>query len=238
MPPQSEEDEMNTDRNTIRLLGGAFLLVFLTSTISNFLLTSAIGSGSISEILASIPGNLALMRISILVELLTSVGIVALAALLYVIFRKQYRVIATVAFGWWLAEGIILGLSKLGAYALIPLSMNFQAAGAPASSFHQTLGEFLYQGLDRQGWSLHMLFFCLGGILWYYLFVRSRAIPRVLSIWGLAAICLLTINVLWGLYDPALGVVIYLGAPYMLFEFLIGPWLMVRGIEKGSEISE
>ncbi len=228
---------MNTDRNTIRLLGGAFLLVFLASMISNPLLTSAIGSGSISEILANIPENLTLMRISILIELVTSVGIVALAALLYAVFRKRYRVIATVAFGWWLAEGIILGLSKLGAYALIPLSMDFQAAGAPASSFYQTLGDFLYHGIDRQGWSLHMLFFCLGGILWYFLFVKSKAIPRVLSIWGLAALCLLSINVLWGLYNPDVGVIIYFGAPYMVFEFLIGPWLMIKGIEPGSEIN-
>lgn len=82
-----------------------------------------------------------------------------------------------------------------------------------------------------------MLFFCLGGILWYFLFVKSKAIPRVLSIWGLAALCLLSINVLWGLYNPDVGVIIYFGAPYMVFEFLIGPWLMIKGIEPGSEIN-
>jgi len=81
-----------------------------------------------------------------------------------------------------------------------------------------------------------MLFFSLGGILWYYLFYKSKAIPRVLSIWGVAAICLLTINVLWSLYDPAVGVVVLLGAPYMVFEFLIGPWLMIRGIGEGADL--
>jgi hypothetical protein len=38
---------MNTDRNTIRLLGAAFLIVFVASMLSGSLLTSAIGSGSI-----------------------------------------------------------------------------------------------------------------------------------------------------------------------------------------------
>ena len=228
---------MRTDKSTVRLLGAVFLLVFLASIISNALLDSATVGGSMSEILATIPNNLVLMRVSILIELVTSIGIVALAALLYIVFGKRYPVIATVALGWWLAEGIILAVSKVGAFALIPLSLDFVEAGAPASSFYQTLGNFLYYGVDRQAWSLHMLFFSLGGILWYYLFFKSRAIPRALGIWGVAAICLLTVNVVWSLYDPDVGTMFLFGAPYLVFELLIGPWLMIKGISDGSEIS-
>jgi hypothetical protein len=46
-----------------------------------------------------------------------------------------------------------------------------------------------------------MLFFSLGGILWYYLFYRSKYIPRVLSIWGVAAVSLVAINVVLVLFD-------------------------------------
>jgi hypothetical protein len=135
---------MNIDRRTIRLLGAAFLLVFVASMLSGSLLTSATGSGNISDILANIPDNLTLMRISILVELVTSIGIVVLAALLYIVFREQYRIVASVALGWWLAEAIVLAVSKIGAFALIPLSQEYVSAGAPESSFFQTLGDFLY----------------------------------------------------------------------------------------------
>jgi len=115
---------MNTDKNTIKLLGAAFLLVFVASILSGSLQTAAIGSGSISDILVSISENLTLMRISILVELVTSIGIVALAALLYIVFGKRYKIIALVALGWWLAEAIILAVSKIGAFALIPHSLS------------------------------------------------------------------------------------------------------------------
>lgn len=228
---------MRPDKKTVRLLGVVFLIVFLASVVSNMLLDSATGTGSMSEMLGNIPNNLALMRVSIMIELVTSLGIVALAALLYVVFGPRYRVLATVALGWWLAEGIILGFSKVGAYALINLSQSAMAAGGSASSFHQLLGEFLYYGFDRQGWSLHMLFFSLGGILWYYLFFKSKAIPRWLSIWGVAALSLVTINVLWALYDPGVGTIIYLGLPYMVFEFLIGPWLMIAGIRDDADLA-
>jgi len=232
---------MNSDKNTVRLLGAAFLFVFVASILSDILLSSAVGSGSISDNLVNIAGNLTLMRISILIVLVYSAGIIVLAALLYLVLHKQNKIIALVALGWWLAEAITLAVSKIGAFALIPLSLEFVEAGTPEPSYYQTLGDFFYYGVDRQGYDIHMLFFVLGGILWYYLFYRSRYIPRVLSIWGLAAVCVLSITVLLVLYDRDLNSVIrafplvIILIPYMLFEALIGPWLMVKGIREESE---
>ena len=226
---------MNSDKNTPRLLGAAFLIVFVASMLSGSLLNSAIGSGSISDNLVNISNNLTLMRISILVELVTSLGIVVLAALLYVVLHKQNQIIALVALGWWLAEAITLAVSKIGAFALIPLSLEYVKAGAPDSSYFQTLGDFFYYGFDRQGWAIHMLFFSLGGILWYTLFYRSRYIPRALSIWGAAAVSLVAINIILVLYDRNIELQMLLLAPYLVFEFLIGPWLMIKGIRDGSE---
>jgi len=224
---------MNSGKNTPRLLGAAFLFVFVASMLSTQLLTSVVGSGSISDILVNIPDNLTLMRISILLGLVTSIGIVVLAVLLYIVFNKQNKIIALVALGWWLAEAITLAVSKIGLFGLIPLSLEFVEAGAPEPSYFQTLGDFLYYAVYQRGYDIHMLFFCLGGILWYYLFYRSRYIPRVLSVWGLATVCVLFIITLLALYDRDLGSVIPLfmiGGPYIVFEALIGPWLMVKGI--------
>ena len=226
---------MNIDKNTPRLLGAAFLIVFVASILSGSLLDSAVGTGSISDILVNIANNLTLMRISILVELVTSIGIIVLASLLYIVLHKQGKIIARVALGWWLAEAIILAVSKIGAYALIPLSQEFVEAGSPASSYFQALGDFFYYGFDRQGWAIHMLFFSLGGILWYYLFYRSKYIPRVLSIWGIAAVSVVAVNVILVLYDRNIELQMILLAPYLLFEALIGPWLMIKGIRDGSE---
>jgi hypothetical protein len=178
------------------------------------------------------------MRIYILAVLVTSIGIVVLAALLFIVFSKQYKIIALVALGWWWAEAITLAVSQIGAYALIPLSLEFVEAGAPEPSYFQTLGDFLYYGVDRVGCDIHMLFFCLGGILWYYLFYRSRCIPQVLSVWGLAAICLLSTNVLLALYDRDVGSVMILALPYFPFELVLGIWLIVKGFSSSAIASE
>jgi len=116
--------------------------------LSGSLLNAATGSGSISDILVSISNNLTLMRISILVELVTSIGIVVLAVLLYVVFHKQNKITALVALGWWLAEAITLAVSKIGAFALIPLSLEYVKAGAPDSSYFQTLAACRRENLE------------------------------------------------------------------------------------------
>ena len=219
---------MNSDKNTPRLLGAAFLFVLVVSIISGLLLKSVIGSGSISDILVNISDNLILMRVSLLVGLFTSIGIVVLAVLLYVVLHKQNKIIALVALGWWLAEAITLAVSKIGLFALIPLSLEFVGAGAPEPSYFQTLGDFLYYGAFQKGDDIHMLFYCLGGIPWFYLFYRSRYIPRVLSVFGLAIESLALIGmVLWLLAVSDNMLFFY---PIMVLELTIGVWLIAKGI--------
>ncbi|MCH7664068.1 MAG: DUF4386 domain-containing protein [Chloroflexi bacterium] len=221
---------MNIEINTIRLLGLAQLIVFISALLSDRLLASVVGSDSISDILVKVSKNLTRMRISILAALVDSIGIVVLAVLFYTVFYEQFKIIAFVALGFFLAEAITLAVSKMGAYALIPLSKEFVEAGAPETSYFQTMGDFLYYGVDRQGYLIHNLFFSLGAILWYSLFLRSGFIPQLLSIWGLAAILLFTIYVLLTLYDhdfpPIAGI---LALPYLPFELVLGLWLIVMG---------
>ena len=175
---------MFTDINTARLLGAAQLAVFGASMLSERLLASAIGSGSMSDRLVHMANNLTRMRIGNVVALLNCIAIIVLGVLFYIVFHNDYKIIALVALLFFVAEAITLAVSKIGAYGLIPLSQGFVEAGAPESSHFQTLGTFLYQGVDRVGYDLHMLFFCLGGILWYYLFYASGYLPRALSLWG------------------------------------------------------
>lgn len=221
---------MDIGMNTIRLLGAAQLLVFAASLLSERLLASVVGTGSISDTLVNISKNLTRLRISTLVALINCLAIILLAVMFYIVFKNEYKIIALVALGCFIAEAITLAVSKIGAYSLIPLSQEFVTVGAPESSYYQTLGDFLYYGVDRRGYDIHMLFFCLGAILWYYLLYISNAVPQALSLWGLVAVCLLTIPVLLELYDrdflPAAGI---LALPYLPFELVLGIWLIVKG---------
>ena len=125
---------MNADLTTIRLLGVAQLIVFVASMFSERLLASVVGSGSISDKLVTISNNLARMRISNLVALFNCLAIVVLGVLFYIVFNKEYKIMALVALGCFLAEAITLAVSKIGSYGLISLSQEFVGAVAPDTS--------------------------------------------------------------------------------------------------------
>ena len=135
---------MDLGERAPRFLGAAFLAVVVTSLAGGLLFESVVGSGDMSDILVNISANAGLMRLSILVDLMTSLGVILLASLLYVVLREESRILALVALGWWLGEALSLAFSKTAAAALIPLSRYFVQAGAPDASFHQALGTFLH----------------------------------------------------------------------------------------------
>jgi hypothetical protein len=209
---------MNTDMNTVRLLGAAQVMVFVLILISGGFLASAVGSGSISDILVNISKNSTRMRISNLVALGYSLAVIAMGVLYYVVFYKEYKIIALVALGCFLVAAITFTVTKIGTNALIPLSQEFIEAGAPEASYFQTLGDFLYNGVEKRGFELNVLFNILGFLLTTYLLYISGYIPRAISIWGLVALFLALIPGLLQLYDreflPGLMILVIPYAPF------------------------
>jgi hypothetical protein len=223
---------MNTDKNTPRLLGAAFLLQAVASLVSGLiLLQPLIVSGNITESMTNIANNALQMRASIVVEMITAIGIVMLGSLLFVTLKKQNGKIALVALGLYLIEAAILAASRMAAFALLAISQESVIAGHP--TYLQSLGNLFYES-QSFGYDLHMLPFALGATLFYYLFFKSGLIPRVLSLWGLIAAPLALIGILFSLLGYDVPIVVFL--PNLPFELTIGVWLMVKGIRDGSEI--
>ena len=197
------------------------------------LLSSAVGTGGATDRLVSISGNLTPLRLSLLANMLTSCGIVTLAALLCSVLSKQNHIIALVALGCWLAEAMFLALSQIGTSALIPLSLEFVKAGAPVHSYYQTLGEFLYSGVYTRGYTFHMWFYCTGRVLWYALFYQSKAVPRVIALFAVAAVSVGLAGIVFELFGYAVPIFVYL--PILPFELTIGLWLLLGGTPGGSD---
>jgi hypothetical protein len=227
-------EKMKSDKHTSRVLGVAFLLQFFTSFLFSWtLLRSAlIVPGNISETMIRIANHAGLMRASILVDMITAFGIVFLGAILFVTLRKQNEKIALVALGLYVMEAMLLAASKLAAFALLNISREYAATGHPAHL--QTLGNLAYESMDFVGMTLHMLTFCLGAILFYYLLDKSRMVPRLFSLWGLITVFPCLIAILFSMLGHH-DVPFFVYIPYVPFEFAIGVWILVKGIKDGSE---
>ena len=231
------KEKMNTDKNTPRLLGAAFLFVAFAALLSappvNPVAITIVGlPDNISETMIKISDNPTTMLMGIVIWLFTAAGIVLLAVLLYTTLKKQNKIIALWAFGLWIGEAVILAVREISAFALLYTSQEYVKAGAPDSSYFQTLGSLFYES-TQFGYTVLMVFYCLGGILFYYLFLKSKYVPKVLALFGIIAASLGFIGTLIGLFDY--NVPLYVFLPILPFELAIGVWLMVKGIRDGSE---
>jgi hypothetical protein len=218
---------MNTVNNTSRVLGVAFLLQAVTSLISGLILKQALTvPGNISETMIKIANNAWLMRVNILGEMITAVGIIFLGAVLFIILRKQNEKIALVALGFYILEAALLAASRISAFSLLRISQEYIAAGNPV--YLQTMGQVAFESMNF-GYTLLMLAFCPGGILFYYLLYKSGVVPRALSLWGLITVFPCLIGTLFAVFGYEVPFFVYL--PYVPFEFAIGVWILVKGIK-------
>jgi hypothetical protein len=218
---------MNTVNKTSRILGLAFLLQFITSFASAmFLRATWYVSGNMSETLIKIANNPSLLRVNILFDMLTALGVIFLGAMLFITVRKQNEKMALTALGFYILEGALLASSRLATFALLGLSQAYAAAGHAADL--TLLGQIAFDSMDFVGSGLHMLAFCLGGLLFYYLLDKARIVPRVLSLWGLIAVLPFVIGAPLAVMGYEVPMAFYL--PYVPFELVIGIWILVKGI--------
>ena len=212
---------------TARYLGAAFVFQFATSLAAG-LVSWSILTGTPAQVLLNITSDLGRMRASIVLFLLTSVGIIVMTSLLYVVLSDQNRAVALVALGLWMAEAVLLAVKTLGLYALVDLSAGHVGAGTPAS-YRQTLGA-LWLEVSQHAGQIDMVFFGLGAMLWYCVLLQSRIVPRLLPLWGLVSVPLVLVATVVLVWDDSLDPSVALYALYVPFELVLGLWLLIKGV--------
>jgi len=230
-----DSSEVISEHKTSRILGVAFLLQFFTSLLSGLLLSQALpGSflpsvGPVNVNLVAVANNAWLLRANILGQVITAAGVIFLGAILFVTLRRRNEKAALVGFGFYILEGALLAASMVATFFLLRTGQEFVAAGAPA--YLQTIGNLAYEAMSFGG-TLAELPFCLGAILFYYLFYKSGSIPRALSLWGLAGVPFVLAGTLLAVFGCGVSFYVYL--PYVPFEFVIGVWILVKGLSDAS----
>jgi hypothetical protein len=223
---------MNTANKTSRILGVAFLLQFITSfTSAAFLRKTWFVTGNMSETLVKIANTPSMLRVNILFDMLTALGVIFLGVVLFVTLQKQNEKMALTALGFYILEGALLAVSRMETFSLLRIGQEYVAAGRPAILL--TFGNLAFDSMEFVGSTLHMLAFCLGGILFYYLLYKSGIVPRGLSLWGLITVFPMLVGTVTQIFGYTIPFYFY--APYVPFEFVIGVWILVKGIKDESE---
>lgn len=225
---------MNSVNKSSRVLGVAFLLQFVTSLTSGVVLQPAwLVSGDTVASMINIANNPIVLRANMLTDMLTALGIIFLGVMLFITLRKQNEKIALVALGFYILEAALLAVSRLSTFSLLRMSQEYVSVGHPA--YLETLSGLAIESMEFVGMTLHMLAFCLGAILFYYLFHQSRLVPRALSLWGLVTVFPCLVGTVSAILGHDLPFAIYV--PYAPFELVVGLWILIKGISDGTEAS-
>jgi hypothetical protein len=222
------EDRKNKMNKVSRVLGWAFLLQGVTSLVSGMVLEKKwFVEGNISATMTNIANNPGWLRANILVDMLTALGVIFLGAVLYSYLKKHNEKLALTGMAFYILEGALIAAGRMNAFSLLSLSQEWATTGQPASLL--TLGNLAYSSGHFAGLVLSMAAFCAGAIPLYYLLVKSRLVPQIISWWGLISVfpCVAgTLITLFG-YDAPFA----LYALYVPFEFFIGIWIIIRGVK-------
>lgn len=226
--------EPNASAATFRWAGVLYLLVFVFGIFSELALRApAIVSGDAEMTAANILGSSGSFYLSLAADLVMVLSDVALALLLFVIFRSVSKTLAMVAAGFRLTQSAILGVNLLNLFAGAVLVMHPVGLAGFTSEQTNALALFFIE-LHGAGYDLGLFFFAIACLVLGWLIVKSGFAPKAL-----------------GYVVAASGVVYFAGSGAVFFAqdvqevisyFYVIPmiaeawfalWLLTRGLRGG-----
>ena len=219
----------NPNRRTAVLVGALFLISTATFIVSNALITPLLSS---HNFLAAVAGHSQLMIAATLIGLIEGVATVGIALALYPILKRQHPALALGYAGMRIAELAVAAVGfGLGGLLLVTLS-----GTATNEATSATLGTVL---VALRHWTLMLVYVytAIGGLILSYMLLRTRLVPRGLSVLGLVgypALLLAAVLDTIGLVDTVAGLGLVGLIPGGLFELLLPIWLFARGFSLTS----
>jgi len=223
---------MNSYRNNARIAGILFIAAIAVPILSMPFARHI----NTPDYLTNVAANANQVTIGAFIELIYAFACASIAIWLYPVLKKYNESLAIGSVAFRLIEGIFYAVAAVGLLSLLALSQEFVKAGASDVSSFQTLGTLLLatrEGIGQFGSTA----FIIGAFMYYYVFYKSRLIPRWLSVWGLVGvpfwIAAVLLN-LFGLVEPFSTPLILLNLPIAINELVLAVWLIVKGFNSSA----
>ena len=196
------------------------------------------GTGNFLDTAHNVAASDALYRIGLVSGLVGNMSTILLAVGLYVTLRPVDRNLAMTALLFRLAESTIGGMVVVFGFATLQIYLDANHTTAFDANQLGALAD-LVSRLSGAGTNVSVVFFSLGSALFFYLFLRSAYIPRILAMWGLlgSVFCLAAFAANLLLPQPS-ELLLGVGAlPIGIAEPVVGLWLLIRGIDLHQQVS-
>jgi hypothetical protein len=220
---------MNSNRRFAVVAGVLFIIATVADVISRVVFLQPILGAP--DYLARIATNENQVLLGALFLVIGAVAAAGIAIALYPVLRTHNEALALGSVGFRLIEGALYLGIVVCLLVLVTVSRESANAGAPVSSAYAAPAALVMAARDSLG-EVAVLAFGLGGLMYYWVFYRSRLVPRWLSAWGLVAITSVMASgllVMLGLAAPMSVTQLVLALPIAVQEMVLAVWLITRG---------
>jgi hypothetical protein len=213
-------------RKTAIIVGVLFIIGDIAGVLS-YVVTGGLLDGP--DALSKIAASQNQLVLGALLVLVMGFALAMVPVVMYPVFKKYNEVLALGCVVFRGALETVAYMASAGTWLLLlELSREYAAAAASAGAPHfQTLSSLLLAAHNSTASWFTSIVFCLGSLMFYYLFYQSRLIPRWLSIWGLAGAVLYLATPLLDMFGHGFGILML---PLAVAEIVLAVWLIAKGL--------
>ena len=209
-----------------RLSGFLFLWLIITGLAGLLIESQILGSGDLVATAKRVVASEHLYRLALSSALIETMSAALLAFSLYVTLKPVDSLLAQLAMYFRLGESFIGAAAMMFSFFKLRVYTSSDSTQAFGVAQSQALLD-LTRAAGFASYNVSALFFSIGSFLFFYLFWKSRYIPRTLSAFGVFASVVVTIICFGSLIFPEYaGKLQYGWATMAVAEVITGFWLM------------
>ncbi|MCT4623838.1 MAG: DUF4386 domain-containing protein [Schleiferiaceae bacterium] len=227
----SETSVTNLQHKYAKRAGLSYVIFTLAGLINNFLLNSKLSKPDAWQANGFFENELH-FRLGIVFETIMFLAVVTASVSFYLVLKPVHKPLSITSLCLRLCEIITGGMAVVISIAML--------AFANRTYFSQLLDPDQLQaviavisGLRTPAYEYSWIFMGFAGVITFYLFFKTKYIPRAWSVWGMITYTSLILypiaKVLIADLPREAMFVLFPGA---LFELGVGIWLMVKGIDR------
>ena len=229
------EASRTQQRQYARLAGFLFLAVILVAFAGGFILSRITGSGTFAQRATRIAASEHLYRVGLSMIVMVSLGSALLAFSLYATLRHVNNLLAQLAMIFALGDSFLALIVRMTGFVRVHLYASAQTAEAgmiavqPFSDLMSTIADLTE--------NLGGICFGIGLLIFFYLFFKSRYIPRTVSALGLLASVVWVVLYFANLITPQYHELFQrISLPPMgLADLITGLYLMLFAVRAGAQ---
>ena len=217
---------MNTNRKTAVIVGILFIIatafLFIGEAFYNPILSSP-------DYLDNAYSNRLIVTIGILLEFACVIAIPLIPVFLFPILKVHNEALALGYVGFRFLEAVLFVDVEINKLSLINVSQGYLNNGGVDASYFQNLGSSI-QAEILWSFSIYVLVFAIGSLMFNAVLYKSKLVPRFLSAWGFIGAAIILIGTALVMLEMSAGIpeaILFL--PIAGQEMVFAVWLIVKG---------